>query len=97
MPSHFSGLRILGRSIALLLCRPPVRGHLQPLRHMESVSVRALGNLFAATETVSDDQPIRGGATNRRQKLKLTDSHRQVILIRLETERAGHAAAARRG
>src|ERR1700680_3230440 len=99
MRLNFSGLGILaqGRSIALLLCQGGVRGHLQHLSHMESVSVGALGNLFAATETVSDDHPVRGCLTNRREKLELTDSHRQVILIMLETKRAGHATASRRG
>src|ERR1700731_3058051 len=99
MRLNFSGLRILaqGRSIALLLCHGDVGGHLQHLSHMERVPVGALGNLFAATETVSDDQPVRGCSTNRREKLELTDSHRQVILIMLETERAGHAAPSRRG
>ena len=52
--------------------RPAFDGHLQHLSHMEGVSVGALGNLFAATETVSDDQPVRGRSTNRREKLELS-------------------------
>src|SRR5271165_709774 len=64
---------------------------------MQGVPGRSLSDLLAATEAVGDDQPVGGSLADRGQKLKLPNSHRNVIFIVLETEGSGHAAAARRG
>ncbi len=64
---------------------------------VQGVAVGGLRDLFAAAEAVGDDQAVGRGLADRRQKLQLSDRHRDVILFFIEAERAGHAAAAWRG
>src|SRR3982751_2618049 len=61
---------------------------------MQRPSARGLLDLLAAAETVSDDQRVLRGLANARQQHTLADAHRDVVMLALEAERAGHAAAA---
>ena len=60
------------------------------------MAVGALRDLFAATEAVGDDQAVGRGLADRGQKFQFADRDRDVVLLFLEAERAGHAATARR-
>src|SRR5438105_2779453 len=51
-------------------------------------------DLLATTESVGDDQRVRGGFTHARQKHAFADAHGDVVVLALEAERAGHPAAA---
>ena len=55
-----------------------------------------LGDLFAATEAVGDDQAVGRGLADGGQEFQFADRHRDVVFLFVEAERAGHAAAARR-
>jgi hypothetical protein len=67
--------------------------HLQDLGQMQGLAARALGDLFAATEAVGNDQPVCGGSADGRHKLKFADGDGDIVFVGFETERASHAAA----
>lgn len=71
--------------------------HLQDFGKVQGVTGRALGDLFATTETVGDDQPVGWCAAHGGEKFELADGDGQVVPvvvpIALEAERAGHATA----
>ena len=58
---------------------------------------RSLGDLLAATEAVGDDQPVGRRPADGGKEFEFADGDRQVVLVGLEAEGAGHAAAARGG
>ena len=68
--------------------------HLQHFGQMQGVTRRALGDLFAATEAVGYDQPIGRGVADSGEKFEFADGDRDAVLLSLEAEGAGHAAAA---
>src|SRR3546814_14608069 len=55
--------------------------------------IGALGDLFAAAKAVGDDQNVGVGLPHRRQEHSFRGLHRDVVVRRLEPERARHAAA----
>ena len=61
---------------------------------MKGATGRALGDLFAATEAVGDDEPVGRGLADGGEQFDFADGNGHVIFIRLEAEGAGHAAAA---
>ncbi|MGB8582989.1 MAG: hypothetical protein WCD47_19380, partial [Candidatus Sulfotelmatobacter sp.] len=58
------------------LCTAIVQRHLQNLRQMERMSTRPLSYLFAATETVGNDEPVGRRLANRRHEFKLANGNR---------------------
>src|SRR5438876_789789 len=63
---------------------------------MQRMSPGALLNLLAATESVSDDEPIGGSIAHCWKQFELPNRKRNIVFLLLESERARHAAAARR-
>src|SRR3546814_8133789 len=63
------------------------------LRQMQRSTIGALGDLFAAAKAVGDDQNVGVGLPHRRQEHSFRGLHRDVVVRRLEPERARHAAA----
>jgi len=61
--------------------------------YVQGVAVGALGNLFAATEAVGDDEPVGRSAADSGEEFEFADGHGDVVLVALEAEGAGHAAA----
>ena len=57
----------------------------------------ALGDLLAATESVGDDQPVGGRVADGGEKFEFADGRGDVVLVALEAEGAGHAAASGSG
>src|SRR5690606_26627961 len=76
--------------------RQPVALHRHPqhLGEVERAAVRGLADLLAATEPVRDDDRVLAGLADRWQQHALAGADRDLVLLRLEAERAGHAAAA---
>src|SRR5690606_23870829 len=76
--------------------RQPVilQRHPQHLGEVERAAVRGLADLLAATEPVRDDDRVLAGLADRWQQHALAGADRDLVLLRLEAERAGHAAAA---
>ena len=62
---------------------------------MLGLPVRAVVNLLAAGDASGSDQRVVRRRTNGRKQAHLTDLHRQIIMFTFETERTGHATAAR--
>ncbi len=60
---------------------------------MQGTTGGTLGDLFAATETVGEDQPVVGSLADGGKKFHLADGDGEVVLFGFEAERAGHAAA----
>src|SRR5207253_5226558 len=60
---------------------------------MERLSPGGLLGLLAATESVGDDQRVAFCFANARKQHALADPHRNVVMLRLKAERAGHTAA----
>src|SRR5689334_6468161 len=62
---------------------------------MQWMTVCELRDLLATTETVCNDRRAQAGAPHCRQEVVLAHLHRNVVLVFLKSERAGHSAAAR--
>src|SRR4029077_2532962 len=60
---------------------------------MQRLAAGGLDNLLAATEAVGDDQCVARGVANLWQQDSLADAHGDLVVIALESERAGHSAA----
>ena len=56
-----------------------------------------MGDLFAATEAVGDDEPVGGGLANCGQEFEFADGLGDIVFVVLKAEGAGHAAAAGSG
>src|SRR5438045_3731904 len=69
------------------------RSHLQDLCKVECVPAGRLLDLLAATETVGNDEGIGSRLARPRQQDALADPHRDIVMLRFEPERAGHATA----
>ena len=52
-----------------------VERELEDFGQVERAARRALGDLFAATETVGDDEPIGWRLADGRQEFEFADSH----------------------
>ena len=74
----------------------PFKGRCDHLRQVQGMAVGRLGDLFAATEAVGDDEAVGWGLADRRQEFQFADRHRHVVFLLVESERAGHAATTRR-
>ena len=61
---------------------------------MERFAVGGLRDLFAATEAVGDDDRVARRFAHGGKEDAFADAHRQLVFLFLESERAGHAAAA---
>src|SRR5690349_3187855 len=61
---------------------------------MEGLAAGELGDLLAAGEAIGDDERVGAGAADGGQERALSDPNRDVVVVLLETEGAGHAAAA---
>src|ERR1700722_9370785 len=82
------------RGMGNITLRAERERHLQNFCHVQGTSGRALGDLLAATEAVSDDQPIGRGLAHGGKELELADGHGDVIFVAFEAEGSRHAAAA---
>jgi hypothetical protein len=60
---------------------------------MQRLAIGALSDLFAATEAVGDDQPVRRSFADGGKKFEFADCDRNVVFLSLEAELASHAAA----
>jgi hypothetical protein len=60
---------------------------------VEGVAGGALGDLLAAAESVGDDEPVGGGTADGREKFEFADGLGDVVVVVLEAEGSGHAAA----
>ena len=67
--------------------------HLEDFGQVEGVAVGALGDLLAATEAVGDDEPVGRGVADGGEEFEFADGHGDVVLVVLEAEGSGHAAA----
>src|SRR6185369_18063481 len=67
---------------------------LQDLCEVQRLAVRALLDLLPAAEAVGDDERVARRRAHRRQQHPLADAHRDLVVVAIEAERAGHAAAA---
>src|SRR5580693_872183 len=72
-------------------------GPLQNLGQVKGMAGSALGDLFAATKAVSDDQPVGRSAADGGEEFEFADGDRNIIFVGFEAEGAGHAAAAGSG
>src|ERR1039458_10124745 len=70
-----------------------VTGAGQNLRKMNSLTLRQLIDLLAATEAVGDNDGRRRGGVDRRQQAKIGDGFGDFDLIHLKAEGPCHAAA----
>lgn len=61
---------------------------------MHCAAGRVLGDLFAATEAVGDEDVCRGGGTDGGQEDAFAEGLGNGVVFAFEAERAGHAAAA---
>ena len=59
------------------------------------MAARRLDDLLAAAEAIGDDQRVPGGRPHRRQQDALPTLDRDIVVVFLEAEGSGHAAAAR--
>src|ERR1051326_4253928 len=62
---------------------------------MQRVASGELGDLLAATEAVGDDQPVGGCLADGGEQFELADGGGDGVLVVLEAEGSGHAAASR--
>ena len=62
---------------------------------MQGLTISHLANLFAATESVCDDQRFFPCTPNNRKEHALTATDRNIVMVLLKTEPARHTAAAR--
>src|ERR1700728_339576 len=69
--------------------------HLQNFGKMKRVTPGSLPDLLAATESVGDDEPVRGRFTHCGQKFEFADGRGDFIFVVLKAERAGHPTASR--
>src|SRR5690606_25639634 len=70
----------------------------RPLEHARDVlgpTLRAVGDLVAATRAVGNHQVVGPRGAHRRQQCRFAHLHRHVVVLGLVAERAGHAAATR--
>src|SRR5581483_7138474 len=65
----------------------------QHARDMQRVAAGAVADLLTAADAVGDDERIARG-THGGQHTELAHFHRYVVVLGVEAERAGHAAAA---
>ena len=70
------------------------QSHFDHFRQVQRCSAGALGDLFPATETVSDNQAIWSSLADGRQQFQLSDGNGRVVFVGFEPERSGHSAAA---
>jgi hypothetical protein len=70
-----------------------VERHLQDFRQVESMAAGELGDLLAATKSVSDDQPVGRSLPDCREEFQFANSGGDFVLVVLEAEGSGHAAA----
>lgn len=70
---------------------------MQNFCQVHRVARRGLRNLFAAAETIGDDEPVGGSVADGRKKLELADGLGDFIFIALEAKRASHSAASGSG
>src|SRR5579862_6633633 len=78
-------------------CTAILQRHFQHFGEMKGMPPRTLSYLFAATEAVSNDQPVGWSLANRRHEFELANGNRHVIFVALEAEGSGHSAASRCG
>ena len=64
---------------------------------VEGAAGSALGDLFTATETIGDDEPVGWCLADGGEEFEFADGHRNVIFVCFKAEGAGHAAAAGSG
>jgi len=84
-----SGTDFRGQLVVFIL----FQRHLEDLGEVQGLAVGALGDLFAATEAVGDDQAVGGSTADGGEEFEFTDGHGNVVFVALEAERAGHTAA----
>src|SRR5215467_591536 len=65
------------------------------LQRMAGRPAGPVGDLLAAGNPGCRDDRVTGFRADRREQAELADPHGQLVVLRLEAERAGHAAAAR--
>ncbi len=73
------------------------QGHLQDFGQVQGVTVGFLGDLFAATEAVGNDEPVGRRLPDGGKKFQFADGARDFVLLFLKTKSASHAAASGRG
>ena len=61
---------------------------------MQRFPAGGLADLLAAAEAVGDDERVCVGGAHSRQQHAFGTAHRYLVLVRVETERSGHATAA---
>src|SRR3979411_2587604 len=64
---------------------------------MKGVPIGTLSDLFAATEAVSNDQPVVRGLTDCWQQFEFANGLGNFVLVMFKAERACHPAAPGRG
>src|ERR1700686_2418946 len=70
-----------------------IERHLEDFGEVQSVAARAFGDLLAAAEAVGDDEPVGRSATDGGEELEFSDGGGDIVLVVLEAEGSGHAAA----
>ena len=68
---------------------------MQDFGEVQRVTIGALGDLLAATETVGDDERFRSSGADRGEQLEFADVLRNCVFLFFKTKRTGHAATAR--
>ena len=61
---------------------------------MQRLPACALGDLFAATEAVGDDEAVWGCVADGREEFQFSNGGGNFVFVMLEAEGASHAAAA---
>ena len=84
-----------GFGIGRVHCADTLERHLEDFGQVQGVAIRALGDLFAATETIGDDEPVCGSVADGRQEFEFADGDGDVVFVGFEAEGAGHAATSR--
>jgi len=70
-----------------------VKRHLQDFCQVKSVTGCALCDLLAATEAISDDQPVRRSLADGWEQFEFANHHGHLVFVGLEAKGASHAAA----
>jgi pimeloyl-ACP methyl ester carboxylesterase len=65
----------------------------QQHRHVHRLAAGSVLDLMPAREAVGDDWGVVGGGTHGRQQGQLSHFHRRLVMLGLQPEAAGHAAA----
>jgi hypothetical protein len=69
-------------------------GHLKDFGDVQRVAVSELGDLFAATEAVGDDEAFWRRVADGGEKFEFSNGGGDFVFVMMEAEGAGHAAAA---